>query len=143
MNTIRLYLILACLCLLITACEKKDCFTPPEPVVFEFVDTEGNNLVTTGQLHKDNFEFREELGNHENELVEYGIREDDRISLPKVGWSDGVIQYKFLSTIKSFSFLIKATKNKGCGGTTIEQVTLDDVEYEQKEGYILVILERE
>ncbi|MBD1422557.1 hypothetical protein [Sphingobacterium chuzhouense] len=143
MNTIRIYLIVACLCLSITACEKKDCFTPPAPVVFEFVDAEGKNLITTGQLHKDNFELREELGNRENELVEYKIREDDRVLLPEVGWSEGVIQYKFLSTIKSFSFLVKARKNKACGGTIIEQITLDGVEYEQKEGYILVILERE
>ncbi|PRD48063.1 hypothetical protein C5745_05990 [Sphingobacterium haloxyli] len=123
-----------------TACEKQDCFTPPEPVVFEFVDAEGNNLITTGQLHNDNFEFREELGNDQNELVEHTIGVDDRVTLYSVGWSGGVEQFKFLSTIKSFSFLVKARNNKGCGGTKIEQVTLDDVEYQQKEGYFLITL---
>lgn len=143
MNKTRIYLILACICLLVTACEKKDCFTPPEPVVFEFVDAEGKNLITSGQLHKDNFDFRQELGNHENKLVEYIIGEDDRVTLYEVGWSEGVVQYKFLSIIHSFPFIVKARNNGDCGGTTIEQVTLGDVEYEQKEGYILVILERQ
>lgn len=89
---------------------------------------------------KDNFEFREELGNRENKLMEYEIRKDDRIILPKVGWAEGSIQYKFRSTIKSFSFAVNTTKNQNCGGTTIEQLKLDGGSYQRKEGYILVIL---
>ncbi|WP_181151287.1 hypothetical protein [Sphingobacterium gobiense] len=76
-------------------------------------------------------------------LVEHTIGGDDRVTFPEVGWSEGVIQYKLLSTIQSFPFLVKTRKNKGCGGITIEQLTVDDVKYERKEGYILVILARE
>lgn len=143
MNMIHKYLIITCLCLSITACKKNDCFTPPEPVVFEFVNAEGKNLITTGQLHKNNFEFREELGDRENKLVAYDIRSDDRVILPKVAWTEGFIRYKFLSTIKSFPFTVKTSKNQNCGGTIIEELKLDDVNYQQKDGYILVILERE
>src|SRR5690606_41444051 len=46
MNTTPIYLILACLCLLMTACEEKDCFTHPEPFVFEFVDADGDRKST-------------------------------------------------------------------------------------------------
>jgi len=143
MNMMHKYMIVAFLYLTMVACKKKDCFTPPELVVFEFVNLEGKNLITTGQLHKDNFEFRQELGNRENKLVEYEIRNDDRVILPKVGWTEGFIQYKFLSTIKSFPFTINTTRNQNCGGTTIEQLKLDDVSYQQKDGYVQVILERE
>ncbi len=36
-----------------------ECTTPPAPIVFEFVDTEGNNLIGNGELNINQIKIKE------------------------------------------------------------------------------------
>lgn len=127
---------------LFLACkDSEQCFTPPQPVIFEFVDEDGNNMISNGLLHANNFEFREYLGNMESRLVTYQISDDDRIQLDEAGWTAGVKQYEFLSIFNSFLIVVSAQENDGCGGTHIEDVAVSEVEHEERNGYIQVTLD--
>jgi len=45
------------------SCEEENCFTPPEPTVFEFVNANGDNLIARGLLTKGEIVILQNLGN--------------------------------------------------------------------------------
>ncbi|MBE8712428.1 hypothetical protein [Sphingobacterium hungaricum] len=128
----KAYIVSGLIWLLLVSCGKEDCFTAPEPVVFEFVDGAGNNLITTGALNPQNFDFRKVTGEFEDVKIDYSLGDDDRITINSFTDDPGVTNYRFYSIIQSFSFSVKAEENASCEGNNIVDVLLIHDDYTEQ-----------
>jgi len=123
--------------LLFTACGE-DCYNAPQPVVFEFVNADGENLIANGTLTT--FAIQDE--NHVG--VQLTKTSDNRVLLENVGAYDGTKNYKFYSNVKLFDFSIQSSEfNSGCDGFQINKLTFTGVGIDVKDenGYYQIIFQ--
>ncbi len=123
--------------LLFTACGE-DCYNAPQPVVFEFVNADGENLIANGTLTT--FAIQDE--NHVG--VQLTKTSDNKVLLEKVGAYDGTKNYKFYSNVKLFDFAIQSSEfNSGCEGFQINKITFTGVGIDVKDenGYYKIIFQ--
>lgn len=123
--------------LLFTACGE-DCYNAPQPVVFEFVNAAGENLMANGTLTT--FAIQDE--NHVG--VQLTKTSDNRVLLQNVGAYDGTKNYKFYSNVKLFDFSIQSSEfNSGCDGFQINKLTFTGVGIDVKDenGYYQIIFQ--
>lgn len=123
--------------LLFTACGE-DCYNAPQPVVFEFVNADGENLIANGTLTT--FAIQDE--NHVG--VQLTKTSDNKVLLEKVGAYDGTKNYKFYSNFKLFDFAIQSSEfNSGCEGFQINKITFTGVGIDVKDenGYYKIIFQ--
>src|SRR5690606_17816539 len=115
-----------------------DCYNAPQPVVFKFVDTDDENLITNGTLNS-------YLVKDENQVaVQLTKTSDDMLILENVGAYHGTIHYTFTSNIKAFDFSIQSSEFKGgCDGYQINKLTFTGVGFDvtDEDGYYKIILE--
>ncbi len=134
MKKIFIFFIIACI---FTACGD-DCYNAPQPVVFKFVDTDDENLITNGTLNS-------YLVKDENQVaVQLTKTSDDMLILENVGAYNGTIHYTFTSNIKAFDFSIQSSEFKGgCDGYQINKLTFTGVGFDvtDEDGYYKIILE--
>jgi len=135
--------ILLSLCLL--SCEEENCFTPPEPTVFEFVNDDGHNLIASGLLTKGEIVIQQHLGNGNSLGINVQITEDNKALLENVGWYDGTRNYTvylILDSLKSFNFSVRSSKIKNnCSGYTIDDVTIENRVSTKGDGYYRITIE--
>lgn len=122
---------------LLTACGE-DCYNAPQPVVFEFVNAAGENMITNGTLGP--FTISDE--NQAN--LQLTRTSDDRIILEKVGAFNGTKNYTFYSGIRTFTFSIQSSEFKGgCDGYQINKLTFTGIgiDVTDEKGYYRIRLE--
>jgi len=122
---------------LFTSCGET-CYNAPFPIVFEFVDSNNENLITNGTLQP--FSVQDE----NNVTVQLATTSDDRIVLENVGAYNGTKNYTFNSSLKGFKFSIQSSEFKGgCDGYQIDKLTFTGVGIDVKDekGYYKIILE--
>jgi len=120
-----------------TACGD-DCYNAPQPIAFEFVNADGENLITNGTLSP--FSVKEENQNG----VQLTKTSDDRIILENVGAYNGTKNYTFYSNLKVFDFSIQSSEFKGgCDGFQINKLTFKGVgiDVTDEKGYYKIVLE--
>lgn len=120
-----------------TACGD-DCYNAPQPIAFEFVNVDGENLITNGTLNP--FSVKEENQNG----VQLTKTSDDRIILENVGAYNGTKNYTFYSNLKVFTFSIQSSEFKGgCDGFQINKLTFKGVgiDVTDEKGYYKIVLE--
>lgn len=121
---------------MLTACGE-ECYNAPQPIVFEFVDANGDNLITNGALHPFSIQDENQVG------VQVTKTEDDRIVLENVGAYNGTRNYTFYSPVRTFSFSIESSEFKGgCDGFQINKLTFTGIAIDVKDenGYYKIIL---
>lgn len=122
---------------LFTACGD-DCYNAPQPVVFEFVNAAGENLIANGTLTTYSIQDENQAG------VQLTKTSDNRILLENVGAYDGTKNYKFYSNVKLFDFSIQSSEfNSGCEGFQINKITFTGVAIDVKDenGYYKIIFQ--
>ena len=131
--------------LILLNCSEDDCFTPPENVVFEFVNVSGENLLQNGTLDKSKIIIQQNDGNGNLIGIKTNIREDNKISLEGVGWSESSKDYDVYLTmnpIKTFRFKITSSKITGkCSGYKIDNIQIEDINSTSENGYYKIIVE--
>ena len=145
MNKIILIYLLIITSIITFSCNEDDCFTPPENVVFEFVNALGENLIENGTLNKSNIIIQQNEGNGNLTGINTKIREDNRVSLENVGWFEGTKDYDvYLTTnpVKTFNFKVISSKITGkCSGYKIENLQIQNINSTTENGYYKIIVE--
>lgn len=134
MKKIFTFLVMA---LLFTSCGK-DCYNAPQPIVFEFVNSNDENLITNGSLSSYSIVEENQTG------VQLTKTSDDKIILENVGAYNGTKNYKFSSPIKNFNFSIQSSEFKGgCDGYQINKLTFTGVNIDvtDENGYYKIIFQ--
>lgn len=134
MKNIFLFLLMA---FLFTACGE-ECYNAPQPIVFEFVNSDDENLISNGTLS--NYSIQDE--NHVS--IQLTKTDDNKIILEKVGAYNGTKNYTFYSNVKVFDFSIQSSEFKGgCDGYQINKLTFTGIAIDvtDEKGYYKITLE--
>ena len=121
----------------LTACGD-DCYNPPQPIVFEFVDANDENLITNGTLNPFSVSDENQAG------IQLTKTDDGKVILENVGAYNGTKNYTFYSPVKVFDFSIQSSEFKGgCDGYQINKLTFKGVGIDVKDenGYYKIILQ--
>lgn len=121
---------------MLTACGE-ECYNAPLPIVFEFVNENGDNLITNGTLNPFTIKDENQAG------VQVTKTDDDRIVLENVGLFNGTKNYTFSSPVRTFNFSIESSVFKGgCDGFQINKLTFTGIAIDVKDenGYYKIIL---
>ncbi|MCE3076111.1 putative periplasmic lipoprotein [Chryseobacterium gwangjuense] len=132
MKKIFIFLLIA---FLFTACGD-DCYNAPQPIVFEFVNSNGENLITNGTLAS--YSVVEE----NQTTIQLTKTSDDKVILENVGAYNGTKNYKFNSNLKNFDFAIQSSEFKGgCDGYQINKLTFTGVNIDvtDEKGYYKIV----
>lgn len=116
----------------------EDCYNAPQPIVFEFVNSNDENLITNGSLTSYSIVEENQTG------VQLTKTSDDKIILENVGAYNGTKNYKFSSPIKNFDFSIQSSEFKGgCNGYQINKLTFTGVKIDvtDEKGYYKIIFQ--
>ncbi|MBM7420638.1 MULTISPECIES: hypothetical protein [Chryseobacterium] len=134
MKNIFLFLLMA---FLFIACGE-ECYNAPQPIVFEFVNSDDENLITNGTLS--NYSIQDE--NHVS--LQLTKTDDNKVILENVGAYNGTKNYTFYSNVKVFDFSIQSSEFKGgCDGYQINKLTFTGIAIDvtDEKGYYKIILE--
>ncbi|WP_426473985.1 hypothetical protein [Chryseobacterium balustinum] len=122
---------------LFTACGE-ECYNAPQPIVFEFVNSDDENLITNGTLS--NYSIQDE----NNATLQLTKTDDNKVILENVGAYNGTKNYTFFSNLKVFDFSIQSSEFKGgCDGYQINKLTFTGIAIDvtDEKGYYKIILE--
>jgi len=134
MKKIFLFLLIT---FIFTACEK-DCYNAPLPIIFEFVNSNNENLITNGTLTTYSIQDENNVG------VQLSKTSDNRVLLENVGAYNGTKKYKFFSNIKDLDFSIQSSEFKGaCDGYQINKLTFTGIgiDVTDEKGYYKIVLQ--
>jgi hypothetical protein len=123
--------------LFLTACGD-DCYNAPQPIVFEFVNSNGENVLADGTLTT--YSIQDE--NHN--AIQLTKTSDNMVILENVGAYNGTKNYTFYSNLKVFDFSIQSSEFKGgCDGFQINKLTFTGVNMQvsDEKGYYKIVLE--
>ncbi|KAA2220623.1 hypothetical protein [Chryseobacterium sediminis] len=122
---------------LLISCEK-DCYNAPLPIVFEFVNSNNENLIANGTL------TTYSILDENNVSVQLTKTSDNKVIVENVGAYNGTKNYKFYSNIKNLDLSIQSSEFKGaCDGYQINKLTFTgiDIEVTDEKGYYKIVLE--
>ncbi|EFK35367.1 Uncharacterised protein [Chryseobacterium gleum] len=122
---------------LLISCEK-DCYNAPLPIIFEFVNSDNENLIANGTLTS--YSVQDE----NNMNVQLSKTSDNKVILENVGAYNGTKNYKFYSNIKNLDFSIQSSEFKGgCDGYQINKLTFTGINFDvtDEKGYYKIVLE--
>jgi len=134
MKNIFLFLLMA---FVFTACGE-ECYNAPQPIVFEFVNSNDENLIANGTLG--NYSIQDE--NHVS--IQLTKTDDNKVVLENVGAYNGTKNYTFYSNVKVFDFSIQSSEFKGgCDGYQINKLTFTGIAIDvtDEKGYYKITLE--
>lgn len=116
-----------------------NCFTPPTPIVFQFEDQLGNNLIENGSLNTSQIKVREHEADGSVRVIQFNVIEN-RIVLQEVGFYAGTDNYTLTSPVIDFGFSVTSSEITGnCAGYKIDEVVFDGVTPEITDYYVYVI----
>ncbi len=137
------FMVLTAFCLF--SCRENDCTVPPEIIVFEFVNTEGENLLENGSLQPQDIEVFEKEADGSTRRIKTLAREDHKLAMEGIGWVNGIRDYEvFLhyETGKSFKFRVTSSAVTGkCNGFRIDKTEIQEVTYQHDEGFYRIFLD--
>lgn len=140
----KLVVLFTTLLFALNSCQKAvDCFTPPPQVVFEIINSAGQNLIENAKIDKETIRLQEETKEGSYIPTDYTLTEDKLLIINNAGWHDGTKNYRFTSKEVSFNFYIKssAIDSKKCGGQQIDEVKFFGISYKLENGIFKVIPE--
>lgn len=120
-----------------TACGE-ECYNAPQPIVFEFVNSNDENLIANGTLTLYNIQ------DENNTSIQLTKTDDNKVILENVGAYNGTKNYTFYSNVKVFDFSIQSSEFKGgCDGYQINKLTFTGIAIDvtDEKGYYKITLE--
>lgn len=145
MKKIFLKILLIFTTVFLYSCNEEDCFTPPENIVFEFVNSSGENLIQNGTLDNSKIIVQHNEGNGNSTGINVKIGEDYKISLKDIGWNDGnkiYDVYLLTDPVKVFNFKVKSSRIKGkCSGYKIDDFEIENINVTKESGYYKIIVD--
>ncbi|MGV4413905.1 hypothetical protein [Chryseobacterium sp. T1] len=145
MNKIFLIFLVFFASIILFSCDEDDCFTPPQNIVFEFINVSGENLIQNGTLGKSKIIIQQNEGNGNLIGINTNIREDNKISLEGIGWNEGTKNYDvyvMIDPVKIFNFKVTSSKITGkCGGYKIDNFLIENINSTNKNGYYKITVE--
>lgn len=130
--------------LLLADCERSECFTPPSPVVLEFLDTNGQNLIQNGRLKTEDIRVQLADGHIAQPELRTELGQYNRVQIHGVGWADGTINFKVqLNLIQPVVFglgITSAPVPGKCGGRVIQDVQISQIQSVKEQGYYKIIV---
>lgn len=115
----------------------EDCYNPPQPIAFKFVDVNDENLITNGTMTS--YSVKDEDQN----VIQLTRTSEDMVILENVGAYNGTKKYNFQSNVRVFDFTIQSSEfNGGCDGYQINKLTFTGVgiDVTDEKGYYKIIL---
>lgn len=131
--------------LMLFSCNDDDnCYTPPEPIVLEFVNKKGENLIQNGTLNKDKIIIQRQIDDDTKTGIFFSI-DDYKIAIKPTKLNNGTTNYDVLlltEPIKFFNFKVNSTELSGkCRGSKIDNILFEDIESILKNGVYQLIIE--
>ncbi|MBW7674306.1 hypothetical protein [Chryseobacterium chendengshani] len=120
----------------LTACGD-DCYNAPQPILFEFVNADNENLITNGTLGTFSIRDENQVG------IQLTKTDDGKVILENVGSYNGTKNYTFYSSVRVFDFSIESSEfNSGCEGYQIDKLTFKGIgiDVTDEKGYYKIIL---
>ena len=112
-----------------------DCFTPPQPFLFEITDkVSGENLFTNGTYNYEEIEIINSL--NDNSPIEFKFITEDNVNLIQInsiGWSTVIVNLKFyVSNQYIFDFYVDAERKSEdcCNFTQYNEIIITESEFE-------------
>lgn len=131
-------------CFLFSCNDDDNCFTQSEPVVLEFVNHKGENLIQNGTLTKQHLHFQQIAGDYKTRLS-FEINHENRVILNKPGRIEGSTTYEVIvltKEIKLFNFIANVSKLPGkCGGYKIDHVLFENIESLSQNGIHQIVVD--
>lgn len=132
---IKKLLLLFCISILLISC-KKDCYTAPEKVVFEFVNPSGENLMQNGTITSVGISEDNGIG------VEVTKTDDYKVILQRVGSFDGTKNYTLSSAVQLVDFSIRSSHvTTDCDGYQIDEINFENAVATKEAGYYRIVLD--
>ena len=130
---------------ILVGCEREECFTPPQPVVLEFVDGSGANLLSNGSLNSKKIIIQEDNGNGTLVNINHTLREDNKIMIKDNVWKEGLRNYDVyltMDSIRTFKFKTETSKFTGkCSGYELTNVQVENIPSTKENGYFKIIID--
>ena len=135
----------AILSLVLLGCKENcgECFTPPMPLIFEFVDQKtGENLFANGTYKPEQLEVLD-ASNGSN--IDYVFLNEQDLKLNSFGWKTETIEYNlYISDNLIFSLNVKTerVKDNCCDFTRYNQILIQGSDYQlnQESGIYQILL---
>lgn len=122
---------------ILTSCGD-ECYNAPQPIVFEFVNSENENLIANGTLTSYSIQDENNAG------VQLTKTSDNKVIVENVGAYNGTKKYKFYSNVNLFDFSVESSEFKGgCDGFQINKLTFTGIgiDVTDENGYYKIVLQ--
>ncbi len=123
------------------SCNEDDCYEPSKEIIFEFVNSNNENLIENGSINPSNIAINKivnanyHVGINGNKVV------NNRVVLhPAISRYDGTQEFMFITNLKLFNFHIASSKVANCNAYTINDITFDSVNSTKYEEYYKITL---
>ena len=144
LKNLKKLFILSCL-ILVFSCRNEECFTPPENIVFEFVNSSGENLIQNGTLDQSKIRIQQDNRDGNTVVIKSTIREDHKISIQDLGFYEGTKSYEvylIIDPVKKFNFTVTSSKIMGkCSGYIIDKLLIENIDSKKENGYYKIVVE--
>ena len=109
---------------------RHDCFDLPDPTVFEFIDSTGENVLADSSLILSSILIMEDIGDTLFKFMQYSVTNDSKLAVKELGWYNGKKKYRFFTPTSLFYFFVYSSKNpsSGCDNSfKIDSISFIDV----------------
>ncbi|WP_413531785.1 hypothetical protein [Empedobacter brevis] len=124
--------------------DDNDCYKPAKPLVLEFVNSKGDNLIEKGTLKREHLHFLQDTGDTKIG-ISFEINNENRVLLNKPGNVQGSTTYEAIvqaKEIKIFNFIANVSKSSGkCGEYKIDDVKFENIESLSQNGFYQIVVE--
>lgn len=115
-------------------CSDIDCFTPPNPFVFELVDKQtGENLFTNGYFNSEDIEIINIDDNTEIGYIFISENDINMIEIISIGWKTEIVECTLnINDSEILSLYVDAKRINGncCSFTSYEEIRIENTDYE-------------
>lgn len=118
------------------SCKEKcnECFTPPQPILFEFVNqTEDSNLISNGTYTSKDIKVIDKQNNQSKEFSIISDGDNDLVSINTIGWSTETIHYDITAKDKPiFTLKLNAERitEDCCSHTVYSNIQIENSAFE-------------
>lgn len=145
MKNLKLLLLISFLTLL-CCCRNDDCFTPPDPVVFEILDSTNQNIIANSTIDPSDIFIQENVGNGNSYGVQIKKTDDNKILLREIGYFNGTKDYTVYlalpNDVRKFNFSVQSSKRtQKCEGYKIDNISFMDVTATKENDFYKIVLQ--
>ncbi|WP_300675221.1 hypothetical protein [Soonwooa sp.] len=117
-----------------------DCFTNPQPVILNLVDSKGHNLIETNELKVSDLKITSQKSDYKPTVNLQEIQ-NHYIAVGGTGWYNGAEKFDISTPFKNFTIKVISKELTGkCSGYVIEKVDFEGVDASNTQTIYNVVL---